>query len=201
MRTMRVIAILGIWASVGAAETLVIAETVVTAGRIEEESAEVSYTTVSLSSGDFLEGGARTFPEILGNVPGIMVQKTTHGHGSPFIRGFTGRQNLLLVDGIRVNNSTFRAGPLQYWNTVDPYAVEQFEVVKGQGSVQFGSDAFGGTVNTITRSSGFAEEGEGWFSHGAAYYRFDTNSASHPRVPQRSAAPAESSGGRRCHLR
>ncbi|MFP6896615.1 MAG: TonB-dependent receptor [Roseibacillus sp.] len=176
---MRVIAILGIWASVGAAETLVIPETVVTAGRIEEESAEVSYTTVSLSSGDFLEGGARTLPEILGNVPGIMVQKTTHGHGSPFIRGFTGRQNLLLVDGIRVNNSTFRAGPLQYWNTVDPYAVEQFEVVKGQGSVQFGSDAFGGTVNTITRSSGFAEEGEGWFSHGAAYYRFDTNSASH----------------------
>ena len=110
---MRVIAILGIWASVGAAETLVIPETVVTAGRIEEESGEVSYTAVSLSSGDFLEGGARTLPEVLGNVPGIMVQKTTHGHGSPFIRGFTGRQNLLLVDGIRVNNSTFRAGPLQ----------------------------------------------------------------------------------------
>jgi hemoglobin/transferrin/lactoferrin receptor protein len=176
---MRVITILGIWASAVTAETLVIPETVVTAGRIEEESGEVSYTAVSLSSGDFLEGGARTLPEVLGNVPGIMVQKTTHGHGSPFIRGFTGRQNLLLVDGIRVNNSTFRAGPLQYWNTVDPYAVEQFEVVKGQGSVQFGSDAFGGTVNTITRSSGFAEEGEGWFSHGAAYYRFDTNSASH----------------------
>ena len=52
-------------------------------------------------------------------------------------------------------------------------------MVKGQGSVQFGSDAFGGTVNTITRSSGFENEAGGWFNHGAAYYRFDTNSSSH----------------------
>ena len=156
-----------------------IAETVVTAGRIEEGAGEVPYTAQTLSEGDFLEGGHRTLPEVLGTIPGIMVQKTTHGHGSPFIRGFTGRRNLLLVDGIRINNSTFRAGPIQYWNTVDPHAAARFEVVKGQGSVQYGSDAFGGTVNTLTRSSGFEGEAEGWFTHGAAFYRFDTNSSSH----------------------
>ena len=119
---MRVVLILFLGAVLGGAQSLKVAEVVVTAGRIDEESTEVPYINMVVSSGDFLEGGHRTLPEVLGNVPGIMIQKTTHGHGSPYIRGFTGRQNLLLVDGIRVNNSTFRAGPIQYWNTVDPYA-------------------------------------------------------------------------------
>jgi hemoglobin/transferrin/lactoferrin receptor protein len=175
----RVALILFFGAAFGVAQSLNIPEVMVIAGRIDEGSTEVPSTNEVVNSGDFLEGGHRTLPEVLGNVSGIMIQKTTHGHGSPYIRGFTGRQNLLLVDGIRVNNSTFRAGPIQYWNTVDPYAAAQIEVVKGQGSVQFGSDAFGGTVNTVTRSSGFEDEGEGWFNHGAAYYRFDTNSSSH----------------------
>jgi len=49
-----------------------------------------------------------------------MVQKTSQGQGSPFIRGFTGFRTLFLIDGIRLNNSAFRDGPNQYWNTVDP---------------------------------------------------------------------------------
>ena len=65
--------------------------------------------------------GFRTLPEALRYTPGVIVQKTAHGHGSPFIRGFTGRQNLFLLDGIRFNKSTFRGGPVQYWNTVDPF--------------------------------------------------------------------------------
>ncbi len=50
------------------------------------------------------------------------------------------------------------------------------ELVKGQGSVAYGSDSFGGTMNVLSRGTGFMEEADGWFSGGAAYYRFDTNS-------------------------
>jgi hypothetical protein len=32
----------------------------------------------------------RTLPEALAELPGVMVQKTARGQGSPFIRGFTG---------------------------------------------------------------------------------------------------------------
>ena len=83
-----------------------------------------------------------------------MVQKTGHGQGSPYIRGFTGLRTLLLIDGIRLNNSTFREGPNQYWNTVDPNSVYRLELVKGPSSVLYGSDAIGGTVNVISRSFG-----------------------------------------------
>ena len=109
-------------------------------------------------------------------IPGVLVQKTAHGHGSPFIRGFTGRQNLLLVDGVRVNNSTFRGGPVQYWNTVDPLAIDHIEVIKSQGSVLYGSDAVGGTVNTFTKSSGFRDEVAGQaYVGGSAYYEYRAN--------------------------
>ena len=82
----------------------------------------------------------------------MLVQKTAHGQGSPFIRGFTGFHTLLMVDGIRLNHSAFRSGPNQYWASVDPLSIGRVEVVKGPSSVLYGSDAVGGTVHVITES-------------------------------------------------
>ena len=149
---------------------------VVEAVRADQPVDEVPYT-FDLIDSDFLsDTKRRSLPEALQFTPGVLVQKTAHGHGSPFIRGFTGRQNLLMVDGVRFNNSLTRGGPVQYWNTVDPYSLERLEVIKGQGSVLYGSDAIGGTVNAITRSSGFRDMPEGeFFNHGSAYYEYRSN--------------------------
>lgn len=89
----------------------------------------------------------------LQNEVGIMMQRTAAGQASPFVRGLTGQQVLILVDGIRLNNSFFRRGPNQYFNTIDPGMIQQVEVVRGQGSVLWGSDAIGGVVNLVTRSA------------------------------------------------
>ena len=161
-----------------AAETLLLPETVVTASRTDEESLQSMSSIGVVTAAQFQEQGYRTIPEALANTPGVMVQKTTHGHGSPFIRGFTGRQNLLLVDGVRINNSTYRSGPVQYWNTVDGFSMDRLELVRSQGSVQYGSDALGGTMNILTAETGFHEADPGWFRRGSAQFRFDTNSSS-----------------------
>lgn len=113
---------------------------------------------------------ARNLPEIFSEEPSIMVQKTGQGQGSPFIRGFTGFRTLFLIDGIRLNNSVFREGPNQYWNTVDPLMLERVEVLKGPGSVLYGSDAIGGAVNAITSFPEFFEEG--WNFKQRIYYRY-----------------------------
>jgi hemoglobin/transferrin/lactoferrin receptor protein len=94
---------------------------------------------------------ARSVPDALLRIPSVMVQKTGPGQSSPFIRGFTGYHNLMLVDGIRLNNSVFREGPNQYWSTVDSYSIERLEVLRGPHSVLYGSDAVGGTVNAFPR--------------------------------------------------
>jgi hemoglobin/transferrin/lactoferrin receptor protein len=100
----------------------------------------------------------RTVPQALRHQPGVLVQETSHGQGSPFIRGFTGFRTVLLVDGIRLNNSTFREGPNQYWNTVDAWSLERMELLRGPSSALYGSDAIGGTLQVFTRSP-FAVDG------------------------------------------
>lgn len=89
----------------------------------------------------------------LENEVGVMVQQTARGQASPFIRGLTGQQVLILVDGIRMNNSVYRIGANQYFNLIDPGQVERIEVIRGPDSVLWGSDAIGGVINVVTRSA------------------------------------------------
>jgi len=148
-------------------------EVIVTATRSEAETLAVPYTAAALSAERLqAEQLARTVPEALKEMPAVMVQKTAHGQGSPFIRGFTGFRTLFLVDGIRLNNSTFRDGPNQYWNTVDPFSVGRLEIVKGPSSVLYGSDAIGGTVNALTLT--LPDD-----LTGRAYYRYASAEDSH----------------------
>jgi len=82
---------------------------------------------------------------------GVLVQRTGPGQASPFLRGLTGPQTILLIDGIRLNNGIFRLGPNQYFNTIDPGQVDHIEVIRGPQSVLWGSDALGGALNVVTR--------------------------------------------------
>jgi hemoglobin/transferrin/lactoferrin receptor protein len=152
-----------------------IPEVIITATRSENSAAKVPAAVKTLDQKQMAERLVRTFPEALRETPGVMIQKTSNGQGSPFIRGFTGFRNLMLIDGIRFNNSTFREGPNQYWNTIDPYALDRIEVLPSQGGTLYGSDAIGGTVNAFTKDSGFLREAEGgFFTHGQADYRWSS---------------------------
>jgi len=102
---------------------------------------------------------ARSFPDALKEAPGVHVQKTGPGQASPFIRGFTGYRTLALIDGVRLNNSAFRSGPNQYWSTIDMFLVDRIEVVRGPGSVLYGSDAMGGIAAVYSRSRTTFEPG------------------------------------------
>lgn len=116
--------------------------------------------TTVLTARDLRQRAPRTVPEALVGLTGVFLQKTNHGGGSPFVRGLTGQQTLLLVDGIRLNNATFRSGPNQYLNTIDPQGVGQIEAVRSAGSVAYGSDAIGGVINVLTKTPQFTDQAE-----------------------------------------
>lgn len=135
-------------------------ELVVRTQRTLQQKQRVPFSLEVLQQQALREAGARTTPEALAAVNGVFVQKTNHGGGSPFVRGLTGNQILVLVDGVRMNNAIFRYGPNQYLNTIDPFTIGQIEVAKGTGSVQYGSDAMGGAIQVITTDPVYEASGK-----------------------------------------
>lgn len=147
--------------------------TVVTATRTAADPFELPFSTTLFDSTNLVrERQVRTVPEALREQPGISVQKTAHGQGSPKFRGQTGFQTLLLVDGIRINDSTWRSGNVEYWNHLDPYAYERFEVVRGPSSVLWGSDATAGVGHAISKTPRSFEPG--WHAGGGVLFRYAT---------------------------
>jgi len=112
---------------------------------------------------------ANILPQALRDVPGVHIQQTTSGQGSPFVRGLTGQQVLHLINGVRFNNSTFRPGANQYTALIDQDFADRVEVVHGPGSTQYGSDSLGGTINVLTQSPQGAD-GFGIHGHVNTYF-------------------------------
>lgn len=122
-------------------------ELVVVATSHEREVLDLPWTAYFLQTEEpRLRLSVRNFPEVLSDVPGIMLQKTGNGMTSPYLRGLTGQRTVLMADGVRVNNSFLREGPNQYWNLLNPFFYDQVEVLMGPASVLYGSDAIGGVV-------------------------------------------------------
>jgi len=123
----------------------------VTATRSTNEITDVSKAVNLIPEIVISERNSKTTAEVLREEPGVFVQKTSHGGGSAIIRGLSSNQILLMVDGIRLNNSTYRLGNHSYLTMIDYFSLEQLEVVRGPASVLYGSDALGGAVNAITK--------------------------------------------------
>lgn len=138
-------------------------EVLVTPARGPRSITDQTHTAAVVHRDDLSGAGAgRSVQDILDKMPTIQMQKTAHGQGSPYIRGLTGFRNLTLIDGIRLNNSTWRSGPNQYLATVDSFSLSRTEVVFGPGSVLYGSDSMGGTINMIPLSPDRTDEGYRW---------------------------------------
>jgi len=130
--------------------TLDLNEIIYSATRVEIRAFNAAESVSLLSKKNLSLNAQRNIPEILLETPGVFIQKTNHGGGSAIVRGLTGNQILYLVDGIRLNNAITRYGPNQYLNTVDRFSLDRMEVLRGSGSVLFGSDAIGGVINMLS---------------------------------------------------
>lgn len=133
-------------------------ELIYSVNRLPESVFQTGRAVSVVSGADLRRRGARTLPEALMEEVGVFVQQTAYGHGAPIIRGLIGKQILIMINGVRLNNATFRSGPNQYLATIDLETVDRVEIVRGVGSV-LGSDALGGSINVVTRT-GLPQETE-----------------------------------------
>lgn len=113
-----------------------------------EQSIFDSFQTVdSIGSTRITEKGATSIGEVLENETGVAKRSFGPGASRPVIRGFDGDRVLVLQDGVRGGSIGSQSG--DHGETADPLSAERIEVVKGPGTLLYGSNALGGVVNII----------------------------------------------------
>lgn len=132
------------------AETSCLDEVVVTASRMPLSLDQtVAHTTV-LNEQEIRKSSAPDVPTILRNVAGVELSQNG-GPGKPsfmYLRGTDSTHVLVLLDGVRINSATTGTTALDQL-MLDQ--VERIEVVRGNVSSLYGSEAIGGVVQIFTR--------------------------------------------------
>ena len=126
---------------------------VISASRTEQRIQDALPATTLITRADIDRAQAVDLPSLIRNVTGIeIVQNGGAGTvSSAFIRGAESRHTLVLVDGIPINNLNFSAAALEHIPLVN---VERIEVVRGNVSSLYGSNALGGVIQIFTRDAG-----------------------------------------------
>ena len=109
-----------------------------------------------LTEKDFLERNATYVSDVLKTVPGVAMG-ATGGRGavtSLFLRGAESNHTVVVIDGVKMNpvNDGFDFGGLTLSN------IERIEVLRGEQSALWGSDAIGGVVYITTKSGLYKEK-------------------------------------------
>lgn len=127
-------------------------EVVISATKTEKILQEVPSTVSLVDAGKIAGYGYTSIADMVQDVPGIEIfDNSVAGSKRLMIRGENGGRVLVLIDGQKINEQKSMDGaPL----LIDPATVERIEVVKGAGSVLYGSEAIGGVVNIITKKGG-----------------------------------------------
>ncbi len=126
----------------------------VTATRTQISSEETA-VPVSVVGREAIERKAvNTIGDVFRTLPGASTVNEGAFQVRPRIRGLDSNRVLILVDGERLNNSRTSTGNSGVEiGLVETSQIETLEVVRGSGSVLYGTDALAGTVNIITRDT------------------------------------------------
>lgn len=124
---------------------------VVTASRTEQRLRDAIPHTTVLTSRDIRDSQAPDLATLLRNEAGFEMAQNG-GIGSTYsplsLRGSTSARALVLVDGVRIEDAAFSLTALQHL-MLDQ--VERVEIVRGNVSSLYGSNAVGGVIQVFTR--------------------------------------------------
>lgn len=142
-----------------------------TASRTLEEVRRIPESVTIVDSATIERHQSRTPIEMLKEQPGIWGVNVP-AQGSPILRGQIGNRVLYLWDGVRINNGALFSGPNGFFNQFPVGAVDRIDVVRGAGSVQYGSDAIGGVINLLPKKAFFTDQPD---FGGSLYSRYGSN--------------------------
>ena len=125
------------------------------AAKYEQKIHEAPAAVTIITADHIKKYGYRTLAQVLQSVPGLF---TTNDRNYDYvgIRGFNrpGDYNsrvLLLVDSHRLNDAVYDQAPIGTDSPIDVDLIERVEIVRGPSSSLYGTNAFFGVINVITK--------------------------------------------------
>ena len=123
---------------------------VVTANRFPQPISSILAPVDVVTRNDIDRWQSTNLNDVMRRLPGVNIAQTG-GPGqqsSLFIRGTDARHVLVLVDGVRLNQSGISGS--SDLSQIPVSLVQRIEYIRGPRSAVYGSDAIGGVVNIIT---------------------------------------------------
>jgi iron complex outermembrane receptor protein len=125
---------------------------VVTATRFPDSKRDLPVGITVITADDIRKSASSNLGDILAQF-GLLQTRDLAGTQNQQLdlRGFgiTGDQNtLVLLDGLRISENELESAQL---SSIPIDSIERIEIVRGSGTVQYGSGATGGTINILTR--------------------------------------------------
>lgn len=131
---------------------------VFSASRFSQRASEAPSSVTVITAADIRTYGWRTLADALRSIRGLHVnydRSDSYLGGRGFLRpGDYNTRFLLQVNGNRINDSVYDQAPLGGEFPLDLDLVERIEFVPGPGSSVYGSNAFFGVINVITKTAG-----------------------------------------------
>ena len=125
---------------------------VVTANRYEKKDLDIAAETQVLTKQKIENIGAVNVQQVLQSVPGLVYQ--SKGPGGASLGSMTSKVSMRGVETgtlVLVNGTPINYRGLYNLEDIPIDIVERIEIVKGGGSVLYGSEATGGVINIITK--------------------------------------------------
>ncbi|TVR79756.1 MAG: TonB-dependent receptor [Chitinophagaceae bacterium] len=123
---------------------LEISEVIIESNLLKRKAREKSLSIEVISAEQIREKGGNTLIHSLEHIPGVNAMSTGTNIVKPVIRGLGFNRVLLNENGIKQEGQQWGE---EHGLEIDQFAVERVEVIKGPGSLLYGSDALGGVIN------------------------------------------------------
>jgi hemoglobin/transferrin/lactoferrin receptor protein len=124
---------------------------------------------------DVIERASEVVAQVVDEEPGVNLQRTSPSLSAVFVRGLTGRNVAVYVDGVRYTTSAQRGGVGTFFSLIEPSSLETVEILRGPNSSQYGSDVLGGVVNFISRTPAYGGTDREWHGNTNLFYSSVTN--------------------------
>ena len=124
---------------------------------------------------EILDRAPEVVAQVVDEEPGVNLQRTSPSLSAVFVRGLTGRNVAVYVDGVRYTTSAQRGGVGTFFSLIEPSSLETVEILRGPNSSQYGSDVHGGVVNFISQAPRYGGPNDEFHGHTNIFYTSPTN--------------------------